>query len=88
MISGVIFGLAPAWRSAHADPQDALKARGRSVLGRSRRGAGWLLVVGQVALSFVLLTSAGLLLGSFRHLTSRDPGFRREGILLGHDARQ
>ena len=82
LISGVIFGLAPAWRSAQADPQAALKAGGRSVVGRSRRGIGWTLVVGQVALSFVLLTSAGLLLGSFRNLTTRDLGFRRDGLLL------
>ena len=47
-----------------------------------RRRPG-LLVAGQVALSFVLLTSAGLLLGSFRNLTSRDhAGFRRDGMLL------
>jgi predicted permease len=40
------------------------------------------LVAGQVALSFVLLTSAGLLLGSFRNLTTRHAGFQRSGVLL------
>jgi putative ABC transport system permease protein len=82
LISGVFFGLAPAWRSAQADPQAALKAQGRSVVGRSRRRLAWTLVAGQVALSFVLLTSAGLLLGSFRNLLSNNAGFRRDGILL------
>ena len=82
LISGVIFGLAPAWRSAQADPQAALKARGRSVVGRSRRGVGWALVAGQVALSFVLLTSAGLLLGSFHNLMSNHTGYRHDGLLL------
>ncbi len=82
LISGVLFGLAPAWRSAQADPQAALKARGRSVVGRGRRHAGWVLVAGQVALSFVLLTSAGLLLNSFRNLTSAHAGFQQDGVLL------
>ncbi|HEY3932981.1 MAG TPA: ABC transporter permease [Gemmatimonadales bacterium] len=80
--SGVLFGLAPAWRSAQADPQAALKAQGRSVVGRSRRGIGWALVAGQVALSFVLLTSAGLLLNSFRNLSTTHAGFQRSGVLL------
>ena len=80
--SGMLFGLAPAWRSAQADPQNALKAQGRSVVGRSRRGIGWALVAGQVALSFVLLTSATLLLNSFRNLTTTHAGFQRSGVLL------
>jgi putative ABC transport system permease protein len=80
--SGVLFGLAPAWRSANADPQGALKAQGRSVVGRGRRGVGWALVAGQVALSFVLLTSAGLLLNSLRNLTTTHAGFTRSGVLL------
>lgn len=82
LISGILFGLAPAWRSAQADPQAALKAQGRSVVGRSRRHVGWALVAGQVALSFVLLTSAGLLLNSFRNLTGAHAGFQRSGVLL------
>ena len=86
LISGVFFGLAPAWRSAQADPQAALKAQGRSVVGRSRRRVAWTLVAGQVALSFVLLTSAGLLLGSFRNLMSNHAGFRRDGVLLAQTA--
>ena len=82
LISGILFGLAPAWRSAQADPQAALKAQGRSVVGRSGRRVGWALVAGQVALSFVLLTSAGLLLNSFRNLSRAHAGFDRSGVLL------
>ncbi len=82
LLSGVLFGLAPAWRSAQSDPQEALKSQGRSVVGPSRRGAGWALVGAQVALSFVLLTGAGLLLNSFRNLTSSHAGFQRSGVLL------
>ena len=82
LFSGILFGLAPAWRSARADPQAALKAQGRSVVGRSRRGVGWALVAGQVALSFVLLSAAGLLLNSFRNLMTTHAGFERNGVLL------
>jgi predicted permease len=82
LFSGILFGLAPAWRLASGDPQAALKAQGRSVVGHSRRGVGQALVAGQVALSFVLLTSAGLLLNSFRNLMSAHAGFQRSGVLL------
>ena len=80
VVSGVLFGLAPAWRSAQADPQNALKAQGRSVVGRSRRGVGWALVAGQVALSFVLLTSArstAQFVPESHHDTCRLPAQRR-----------
>ena len=81
--TGVLFGLTPAWRSAHVDPQAALKANGRGVAeGHSRFTVGKWLVVGQLALSLVLVMGAGLLLGSFRKLTTLDPGFRHEGVLL------
>jgi predicted permease len=82
LLSGVLFGMAPAWRSAQSDPQAALKAQGRSVVGRGHRHLGWALVAGQVALSFVLLTAAGLLLNSFRNLTSAHRGFQQSGVLL------
>ena len=81
--TGILFGLAPAWRSARVDPQLALKAGGRGVVdGHSRFAIGKALVTGQIALSLVLVIAAGLLLGSFRALVTSDPGFRREGVLL------
>ena len=81
--TGVLFGLAPAWRSARVDPQAALKASGRGVAeGHSRFTIGKWLVVGQIALSLVLVIGAGLLLGSFRKLTTLDAGFRKDGVLL------
>ena len=83
MTTGILFGLAPAWRSTRIDPQTALKASGRGVVaGQSRFTIGKVLVVGQIALSLVLVVAAGLLLGSFRKLTTLDPGFQREGVLL------
>jgi predicted permease len=83
VITGVLFGLAPAWRSTRVDPQLTLKANGRGVAeGHTRFSVGKALVVGQIALSLVLVIGAGLLLGSFRKLTTFDPGFRRDGVLI------
>ncbi len=83
VVTGILFGVAPAWRAVRVDPQQAMKAGGRGVVpGEGRQRAGKLLVVGQVALSLLLVMAAGLLLGSFRKLTTLDPGFRREGVLL------
>ena len=83
VVTGILFGLAPAWRSTRVDPQLTLKANGRGVVeGQTRFTFGKALVVGQIALSLVLVIGAGLLLGSFRRLTAFDPGFRREGVLI------
>jgi len=81
--TGLLFGLAPAWRAGRVDPQTAMKAQGRGVAeGHSRFGLGKTLVVAQVALSLVLIVGAGLLLGSWRRLATLDPGFRRDQVLL------
>ncbi|HWH02697.1 MAG TPA: ABC transporter permease [Gemmatimonadales bacterium] len=82
-VTGVLFGIAPAWRATRTDPQTTLKAGGRGIVdGAGQRRTGRALVVGQVALSLTLVTAAGLWLGSFRKLVTLDPGFRRQGILL------
>ena len=81
--TGLLFGLAPAWRAARVDPHATMKAAGRGVVeGRSRFGARQALVVGQVALSLMLVVGAGLLVGSLRRMTTLDAGFARKGILL------
>lgn len=83
VVTGILFGLAPAWRSTRIDPQVALKASGRGVAeGHSRFTLGKALVIGQIALSLVLVIGAGLLVGSFRKLATLDPGFQREGVLI------
>ena len=82
-VTGLLFGLAPAWRVSRVDPQSAMKAQGRGIAAGSNRFAlGRVLVVGQVALSLVLVVTAGLLVGSFRKLVTMDPGFRRENVIL------
>jgi predicted permease len=81
--TAVLFGLVPAWRSARVDPRGAMKSSDRSVVeGHSGFGVGKALVVGQIALSLVLVVGAGLLLGTFRHLAALDPGFEPGGVLL------
>jgi putative ABC transport system permease protein len=81
--TGILFGLAPAWQATRLDPQAALKEKGRGRgEGASPLSLGKALVIGQVALSLVLVAVAGLLLGSFRKLATLDPGFRRDGVLL------
>ena len=83
VVTGVLFGLAPAVRAARVDPQSAMKSGGRgSTDGRSRLTVAKLLVTSQVALSLVLVMAAGLLVGTFQRMASIDPGFRPRGILL------
>jgi putative ABC transport system permease protein len=81
-ITGLLFGLAPAWRAALADPHDALKAGGRAMSG-ARGGARLraLLVTVQVGLSVVLLFTAGLFMTSFVRLIHADPGFQAPTVL-------
>ena len=79
--AGIIFGLLPAWQSARTDIGAALKTEGS--LGHTG-SSGWLrraLVVGQVALSLVLLTSAILFTRSLRNLKNIDVGFPTTQLL-------
>ena len=81
--TAIVFGLVPAWRSVQVAPQAAMKADERGIVeGHSRFGVGATLVVGQIALSLVLVVAAGLLLSTFRHLATLDPGFEPSGVLL------
>jgi putative ABC transport system permease protein len=82
LFTGIIFGIAPALQLSGVDLQSTLRDEGQSSsagLGRSRMKN--LLVIGQVALSLVLLIAAGLLLRSFQQLLRVDPGFDSHSVL-------
>jgi predicted permease len=74
MLTGVVFGIAPAWMTSHADPADALRGAGRSV-GSGRSWAQKSLVIAQIAVSIVLLSAAALLGKSLRNLEHQNFGF-------------
>lgn len=81
IVSGILFGLAPALRATRTDLLSSLK---QPAAGSSRRGfaTGKILVAGQVALCLLLLVSAGLLLRTLNALQGQDLGFNRQNILL------
>ena len=84
LLTGVLFGLLPAWQTASVRLSGLLNetaARGSSGARHARFRQG--LVVAEVALALVLLTSAGLLLRSFAHLRSVDLGFQTDQLLTG-----
>jgi putative ABC transport system permease protein len=80
VLSGVLFGLAPAWQLSKPDLNTTLKEGGRQATSSSRRLRG-LLVIAEVALSLMLLVSAGLLIRSFLQLIKTDPGFNSDNLL-------
>ena len=78
VLTGIIFGIAPAWMTSHADPVEALRGANRAVGGRSS-WAQKSLVIGQAAMSLVLLSTAALLGKSLRNLEHQNFGFETEG---------
>ena len=81
-LTGLLFGLAPAWRGTRVDPQSALKANARGVIEGSRFTLGKALVIAQVALSMILVAGAVLMLTTLFKLETLNPGFQRERVLL------
>src|SRR5262245_30395644 len=78
--TSLLFGLAPALRAASGEPADGLKGGSRTnTPGSNRLRHG--MCIAQVALGLVLVSGAGLLIGSFLHLVRRDLGFRPDGLL-------
>jgi predicted permease len=80
VLTGILFGLAPAWRSSRQDPALTLQQNSRG-LGSGSSKLGKLLIVAQVALSLVLLLAAGLFVRSFQRLRSVNFGFDESGLL-------
>jgi len=82
-VTVLLCGLLPAWRATSVSAQSAMKAQARGVVeGHTRFRLGKSLVVAQVALSLVLVVSAGFLVGTLNNLSRINPGFSAEGVLL------
>jgi predicted permease len=86
LATGVLFGLAPAWRAVRMDPNASLKAGGRS--GQSdgglhvkRHRLRSVLVISEIAFSLILLIGAGLLIRSFARLQEVAPGFATDHVM-------
>ncbi|HXN51283.1 MAG TPA: ABC transporter permease [Candidatus Acidoferrum sp.] len=83
VLTCLVFGLVPAFRSSRAAPGSVLKSGSRgTTAGRERFSFQRLLVVSQIAVSVVLLVGALLFVRSFWNLATLDPGFRQRGILI------
>jgi putative ABC transport system permease protein len=81
VITGVVFGIAPAWMTLCANPLEALRGVNRSV-GGNRRWAQKTLVIVQAAVSLVLLSAAAMLGQSLRNLEHQNFGFETNGRYL------
>jgi predicted permease len=81
ILTGLLFGLAPALQAGHVNLNELLKEGGRSGVGQRQRRLRDGLVVIEVALALVLLIGAGLLIRSFWKLQGADPGFNPERVL-------
>jgi predicted permease len=81
ILTAIIFGLIPSVRSTTINPALALRESGHGI-GQSRWRVGRLLVVGQLALSVVLLIGAGLFLRTIMHLSTLDVGYSQHNLVL------
>lgn len=82
-ITGLIFGVAPAWINTHAEPSASLRGSGRSTASHSSKPKKALVVL-QAALSLVLLAVAGLFTESLRNMEKADLGFETQDRLIAN----
>ncbi|MFL6520472.1 MAG: ABC transporter permease [Chthoniobacterales bacterium] len=81
-VTGILFGLVPALQASKLDVSSSLKEGGRSGEGHRRTSARNLLLIGEVALSLMLLVGAGLMIKSFLRLQKIRPGFNPHNALM------
>lgn len=85
LVTGIVFGVMPAWSSARADIAESLRegARGATA-SRFTQALRQLLVAGEFALALILLVGAGLLIKGFSRLRSVNPGFNPTNVMTMH----
>ena len=83
LISGILFGLTPAWRATQLNLATMLKDGGRQSTSGSRQRSNRVLAVCEVALAFVLLVGAGLMINSVLRLQQVDIGYNPGNLLTG-----
>jgi putative ABC transport system permease protein len=81
LLTGILFGLGPAWQASRRDTTQNLKEGGAAGQSKSKHHAHNVLVIAEVALSLVVLIASGLLLNSFWRLTHVNPGFDPSNIV-------
>lgn len=82
LVTGIVAGLAPAWKAAGLDLESSLRLNETNVFGSAGRfRTSRLLVIGQIALAVVVITAAGVMLRSLSRLSSVNPGFRTASII-------
>ena len=82
LLTGILFGLAPALQASRTDPKDGLQKSARtSTASRHQNRLRSALVIAEVSLASVLLIGAGLMLRTFLNLIQLDPGFRGDHLL-------
>jgi len=81
LITGLIFGMAPAWQASQVNPVDALKTAARGTGAKSQARWRTALTIAEVSLSLILLVGAGLLLRSFSTLMGVKLGFQTDRVI-------
>jgi predicted permease len=82
LVTGILFGLAPAMQASRTDPKQGLQNSGRgSTTGKHHNRLRSALVIAEVSLASVLLIGAGLMLRTFLNLIQLNPGFRQDHLL-------
>ena len=82
VLTGVIFGVVPAWLTSRADVNQVLKESPRgSTAGRSQNRLRHALIIGEVAFALILLAGAGLFLRGLQRFANLDPGWRVDGLV-------